>query len=107
MSKPNKVWCNFCKKMENYWINRNYNLLRLEYNDCNTWYDMKNEKDFTPTPEKRLYNKVVEELNKYIMDDDCYVCEPIGWRLCEDPCSICEQNGHSFSYWYFLTFFDN
>jgi len=57
---------------------------------------------------KELYNKVVEELNKYMLGGAyiTYLCEPIGWRLCEDPCSICEQNGHSFSYWYFSTFFD-
>jgi len=58
----------------------------------------------TLSKEKQLYNKVVEELNRYIMDDPRYVCEPIGWRLCEDPCSVCEQNGHSFAHWYFNVF---
>ena len=55
---------------------------------------------------KKIYNKVVEEL-KTLMEGPFDPTSECGWQFCEDPCSICEQNGYSFAYWYFLNFFDN
>ena len=54
---------------------------------------------------KQAHIRVIDEL-KTLMEGPFDPTSECGWQLCEDPCSICEQNGHSFVYWYFSYFYD-